>query len=234
MRRIFTFLFFFILIFTACGEGFKYPEFTPGVRIVVRDSVETSLGTLKSYGIYVDENHYYILLELRNKGLVKASALFRLGKNWGIKVGRETAVVPISIDLILKKALLIRAPYIADLINSIKEAFEITSPGNEWHGAYAGLYFLLTTNHLSKLHKTSTTSEHISKISCDQCESLRDECMYYCRLNQDNCIQACQIISDPSERDKCVHDCIKTCAECVNNCILYWLKCKLNCTPPPK
>jgi len=234
MRKIFTFLLFLLSVFMAYGKGLKYPEFTPGSRILVRDSVETSLGTLNSYGIYVDANHYFILVELRNNGLVKASALFRLGENWSIKVGRKSAVLPISTDLILKKALLIRAPYIVDLINSIKEAFEITSPRNEWHGAYAGLYFLLTTNHLVRLDKTSITSRHISKISCDQCESLRDECMYYCRLNQDNCFQDCQIISDPPERNKCVHDCIKADTECVNNCMLYWLKCKVNCTPPPK
>lgn len=234
MRKIFIFLLFLLLVFIVSGEGLKYPEFTPGLRILVRDSVETSLGTLNSYGIYVDANHYYILVELRNNGLVKASALFRVGKNWAIKVGRKSAILPISIDLIIKKALLIRAPYIVNLINSIKEAFEITSSENEWHSVYADLYFLLTTNHLARLKNTNSTTRDISKISCDQCESIRDECTYYCRLNQDYCIQSCQIISDPSERNKCVHDCIKACAECVNNCLLYWLKCKVNCTPPPE
>ncbi len=233
MRKIVVL--FLLLAFTLMASVADYPEFIYGKKVVVEKEAETSVGLLKAYGIVTEQNRY-VLWELEEGGKVKASVLLKLnGDAIYLRVGRARATNVLTVDLVVKKKVLRRYPWLADMITaaheaSLKEA--LRSP------AFMALYFFLTGENPFLQKSASSMPSYASaapkgrpaSISCDQCDKLHIECVNWCSFYHNVCVNNCRQIQDPVERDRCLRDCSREQQECYRLCLDHWVKCHENCT----
>ncbi len=231
MKRAKAFIWLLLSLSLIAGIDKYRLELGENPKIIVKDTVSTSLGLLKIYGLKSERSGYYILAEL-GEPEVKASFLLLTGPKVVLKVGREKACWPIDVELLAKGELTRYAPYMKEMILALKEAYDSTSSTDPWNSNYAVLYFMLTGKNIKKWERV--TSKVGKLVYCDECEIIREECLGLCASNAQACMQACGVIEDPGERARCITTCIRSWQECNNICISGWLKCRSECKPRPK
>ncbi len=238
MKKVFLVLAILSLASMGFGKDWKYPELSYGKKIVTKNSVETSYGTLNAYGLRANDNRYMIWELAEGNNVIRSVFLKLNGKRWQMRIGKEEAVIPVSQNDIISGKMQKKFPWIKRLIKSAEEASQIAKTKPSILLSYSLYFFLTGEKPLHNLFVNSSgniINPAPSAISCDQCNDILNECMANAEVIYRMCINHCDAeITDAKENQKCKEECIKSESQDMKVCLEYWQKCMEKCSPEKK